>query len=91
MDRPGRYLGRREATVPETGLGIGWVERSQALQDGSDVWREHMAEVCEGSTQGRLVWAGGHQAFSEHPHEMVGGRLDHGSGTWLQDCGGHRE
>lgn len=50
-----------------------------------------MAEVCEGSTQGRLVWAGGRQAFSERPHEMVGGRLGHGSGACLQACGGHSE
>lgn len=50
-----------------------------------------VVEVCEGSMQGRQVWAGGRQAFPEYPHEMVGGRLGHGSGAWLQAWAGHRE
>lgn len=72
VDRPGRYMEGRGAIAPATVLDTGrWKGarhhgRAQVLSESA--W---VAEVCEGSVQGRQVWTGRCQAFLEHPVRCI--------------------
>lgn len=67
-----KVYGRKSSNCTCNRIRHGKMEGSQASWESLGAQRgAWVAEVCEGSVQGRQVWAGRCQAFLEHPVRCI--------------------